>query len=321
MGTDDRDDGGTPLIADARVDRPRSTPATIPATLSPDTTLHGIPIPRASGARTGSLVVIAGAAADIGTHVLVGHEVVIGRVASGLTLRDARISRQHARVWREDQVWWVEDLGSTNGSAHNDRPLTSRVPIADGDKIHLGSTVVKFALIDDTEAAYLEQMARLAGTDPLTGLHATHRFDNLLEEAARAARATRTPLAVLMMDLDGVKAINDRHGHRFGAHTIACVGTSLLGVVGSEGEVCRFGGDEFCAYLPGATDDAAWAVGERIRQQVEAWRAELDGIELRVTISVGIAVRVAPASPAELTAAADEALYRAKAAGKNRVSR
>ena len=69
-------------------------------TLSTETTLHGGEIPPRSSSRFASLVVIAGAPADIGTHVLVEREVVIGRVGAGLVLRDGRISRRHARVWR-----------------------------------------------------------------------------------------------------------------------------------------------------------------------------------------------------------------------------
>jgi two-component system, cell cycle response regulator len=175
-------------------------------------------------------------------------------------------------------------------------------------------------MIDETEAAYLEEISRLAGTDPLTGLHATHRFDNLLEEAVRVARLTDTPLAVLMMDLDGLKQVNDQHGHRFGAHTIGAVGRALREALVHVGEGCRFGGDEFCVYLPGADSQRARGFAERFRQWVETSRLELDGIPLRVTISIGIAARTPPASVVELTAGADAALYRAKAAGKNCIS-
>jgi two-component system, cell cycle response regulator len=302
MGTGDEDPPFDPILA---------------ATLAPDATLHGFDLPPRSGERVGSLVVIAGAPADIGTHVLVNDEVVIGRADAALTLRDARISRRHVRVSRDDDRFWVEDLGSTNGCTLNGRPIVGRAPIADADKLYLGSTVVKFALIDETEAAFLTQMTKLAGTDPLTGLHATHKWDGLLEEAVRNAKLTKTSLAVLMMDLDGLKQVNDQHGHRFGAHTIGYVGSELRKLLGGRGEGCRFGGDEFCAYLPGAGSPGALAFAEEVRSHVEQFPTTLDGVELRVTISIGVAARSRPDSPAELTAMADEALYRAKAAGKN----
>lgn len=295
-------------------------PQILAATLAPESTLYDFELPPRSGERVGSLVVIAGAAADIGTHVLVRREVVIGRAGAELTLRDARISRRHVRIWREEEQFWAEDLGSTNGCRLNGRPLRGRAPIGDTDKVYLGSTVVKFALVDETEAAFLVQMAKLAGTDPLTGLHATHKFDSLLEEAVRTAKLTQTGMAVLMMDLDGLKQVNDRHGHRFGAHTISWVGAELGRLLAGRGEGCRFGGDEFCAYLPGAGRTEALAFAEEVRNHVEQFPTSLDGISLSVTISIGVAERRQPESPAELTAAADEALYRAKARGKNCVA-
>ena len=81
-----------------------------------------------------------------------------------------------------------------NGTTLDGRPLIQRMRLVDGAQFCLGSTVVKFALIDDTEAAYLEQMSKLVGTDPLTGLHATHRFDHLLAEAVRTAQVTGSSL-------------------------------------------------------------------------------------------------------------------------------
>jgi diguanylate cyclase (GGDEF)-like protein len=290
-------------------------------TLSTETTLHGGEFPPRSSSRCASLVVIAGAPADIGTHVLVQREVVIGRVGAGLVLRDGRISRRHARVWEDDQSWWVEDLGSTNGTTLEGRPLVQRAPIGDGARVCLGATIVKFSLVDQTEADYLDQMAKLAGTDPLTGLHATHRFDHLLAEAVRAAEATRSSLAVLMMDLDGLKPINDRHGHRYGAHTIASVGEALGVAITGRGEACRFGGDEFCVFMPMADEERAQSFAESFRQQVQSLQIHLDGVSVQVTISIGLAVRHAPDDPSALMVAADEALYRAKAAGRNRVAR
>lgn len=302
-------------------------------TLSTETTLHGGDVPFRSRACLASLVVIAGAPADIGNHVLVGTEVVIGRVEAGLVLRDGRISRRHARVWQDEESWWVEDLGSTNGTtlieadiygvgtepgAHT---LIQRSPIRDGAKICLGSTVIKFSLIDQTEASYLEQMAKLASTDPLTGLHATHRFDHLLAEAVRTAFATHSSVAVLMMDLDGLKPINDRHGHRYGAHTIALVGSALGDAVKGMGEACRFGGDEFCVFLPVVDEERVHTFAESFRTHIEELEISLDGVIVHVTISIGVAVRIAPDDPSALVVAADEALYRAKAAGRNRVSR
>jgi diguanylate cyclase (GGDEF)-like protein len=224
-------------------------------------------------------------------------------------------------VWHDDGRYFVEDVGSTNGSRLNGRLLERPTHLGDGDKIYVGNSVLKFTLVDETEATYLARMERLAGTDPLTGLHAKHRFDSMLEETLRTARLAVEPLCLLMMDMDGLKAINDAHGHQMGAHTIATVGQSLGQVLRGRGEACRFGGDEFCAYLPRMSTARARLVAEEIRLVVAEARYTLGDTSVSATISIGLAPASAELSTlATLLAAADQALYRAKAAGRNCVS-
>jgi len=271
--------------------------------------------------RHGSLLVIAGAPADVGTHVLVEDQVVIGREPRGLQLRDGRISRQHCMVRKIELGWETADMGSTNGSKLNGVRLVAPTVLHDGDKIQLGETVIKFTLVDHTEARYLEHMERLAGHDELTGLNAKHRFDSMLAEAFRSARATHSALAMLMMDMDGLKAINDKHGHLMGAHTIGEVGRILARFLRGHGEASRFGGDEFCAFLPGTDDEIATAMAERIRKRVERTPFERNDVMVHASISIGVAsLNADMMSPSALVAAADAALYRAKAKGRNCVS-
>jgi len=286
------------------------------------TTLTDIRVPTQGEQRLrGTLLVISGTPADLGVHMLVRGEVLVGRDYGTLKLRDGRVSRRHVRVWEEDNRYFVEDLGSTNGTLLNGRALEVPTPVGDGDKIYLGGTVLKFTLVDETEARYLERMERLAGTDPLTGLHAKHRFDSMLEEVLRQARLADDRLCVMMMDMDGLKAINDRHGHRMGAHTIATVGKAIGEVLRGRGEACRFGGDEFCAYLPKLSEARCKLAAEEIRLVVEDGTYELDGTEVHATISIGVAFRTPEtATVGQLVAAADLALYRAKANGRNCVS-
>jgi diguanylate cyclase (GGDEF)-like protein len=286
------------------------------------TTLTDIRLPLADAERReGTLLVIAGTSADLGAHLVVRGEAVVGRDLGELRLRDGRVSRKHVRVWAEDGRYFVEDLGSTNGSLLNGRALERPSPLGDGDRIYLGGTVLKFGLVDETEARYLERMERLAGTDPLTGLHAKHRYDSMAEEALRQARLAREPFGLLMMDMDGLKSINDRHGHRMGAHTIATVGKAIGEVLRGRGEACRFGGDEFCAYLPKLKAARCRLVAEEIRLVVEDGTYELDGASVSPTISIGLAMLdPGTKSLGGLVARADEALYRAKAAGRNCVS-
>jgi two-component system cell cycle response regulator len=281
--------------------------------------------------RHGSLLVIAGDVADIGTHLVVERRVVVGRDpgdaqpgADGeipLKLCDGRSSRRHAAVDPRDGGYVLRDLGSTNGTLLQGEPVSGERPLRDGDKVTIGRSLIKFTLVDDTEAAYLERIERLAGTDELTGLLAKHRFDALLSDAVRNAHANHIALSVLMMDMDGLKAINDRHGHHMGAHTISEVGRMLGEIVTGRGEACRFGGDEFCAFLPGLVLDRAKLVGERIRQAVEDTTFTHSQSSTRATLSVGLAVLTDDILTGEqLLQRADLALYRAKAKGRNLVS-
>ncbi|MFT4624003.1 MAG: two-component system cell cycle response regulator [Myxococcota bacterium] len=292
-------------------------------TLQPGTNTIADQVSELVGERTfvGSLLVIGGAQADIGTHILVEAEVVIGREPTGLQLRDGRCSRRHARVFPQGDSYSVADMGSTNGTLLNGAPVEGEQPLADGDRIRLGQTTLKFTLVDGTEAAYLRRMEQLASRDALTGLLANHRFASLLAEAHRTALALGTPLAVLMMDMDGLKAINDAHGHRMGAQTIRQVGAIIGEICRGQGEATRFGGDEFSAFMPGYGEQAAVALAERIRSRVEATAYALDDIRVHASISIGVAV-LSPSTPTwtALQEAADKALYRAKEAGRNRVA-
>ena len=283
-------------------------------------TLTDVRVHRGPGERRGSLLVIAGAHADLGAHLLVDGEVVIGRELGDLRLHDGRVSRRHVRVWDDGGRYYVEDLRSTNGSMLNGRVIERVAPLGDGDKVYVGNTVLKFTLVDDTEAAYHHRMERLAGSDPLTGLHAKHRFDSLLEEAIRSATLSGEPLWLLMMDMDGLKAINDRHGHPVGAHTIGEVGARIGRILGERGEACRFGGDEYCAFVARSSEPEVVALAEAIRAEVEQATFTHEAVQVRATISVGgAAVGPSTRTVAALLAAADRNLYRAKALGRNRV--
>lgn len=281
--------------------------------------------------RRGSLLVIAGAPADVGAHILVDARVVIGREPQSptaptdeeafLQLRDGRSSRRHAAVEPRDGDYVLMDLGSTNGTLLEGAVIGGTQTLRDGHKITVGQSLIKFTLVDDTEAAYLKRMERLAGTDDLTGLLAKHRFDALLADAVRSAHSNHMPLAVLMMDMDGLKAINDAHGHHMGAYTISEVGRMLGEILAGRGEAARFGGDEFCAFLPGLVLDRAKLVAERIRREVAQATFTHNQATAQATISVGVAVLTDDVLTGEqLLQRADRALYRAKAGGRNQVS-
>ncbi len=271
-------------------------------------------------ARRPAVVVMSGN--EVGQRKRISGSATLGRDPTNeVVLSDAGISWRHARIEDRGDAWAIVDLGSTNGTVVNGERRAETV-LSHGDKVVLGRTVLRFELMDGLEQAYDDQLQRLLNVDDLSGLYVRRRFDQELTLLVEAARASGRPVALLVMDMDGIKAINDRHGHLFGAYTIGETGRLIGRVLGERGIGSRFGGDEFCAALPAADTDAGVAVAEEIRAAVNAHRYAREGVELKPGISIGVASFPADATDAEtLFQRADEALYRAKQGGKNRVCR
>jgi diguanylate cyclase (GGDEF)-like protein len=270
--------------------------------------------------RQAFLTVIRGSGTDLGRHLSLDRPIILGRAPEcDLPLKDLGISWQHAQVLRrEDGDYAVLDLGSTNGTRLNGDLVKGERRLREGDKIFLGLTVVRFSFGDEMDMKFQEEVLHLVGKDPLTGLESKRCFDDALDYALNISARVGRALAVLMMDLDGVKAINDTHGHLFGAHVIGEAGRLIDAVVKNTGHACRFGGDEFTAFLPGQDREQAQATAEAIRAAIEHAGITREGVPLPATISIGVASFPGDGREfIDLVAAADRALYRAKAAGKN----
>jgi diguanylate cyclase (GGDEF)-like protein len=261
--------------------------------------------------------------ADIGLHAFLVGRTVIGRnAACSFPLHDLKVSGQHATITpNRDGEFILEDLNSTNGTRVDGTPVLGRRVLRDGEKIFVGETVIRFSLADEFDIDFHSEVATLVGTDPLTGLPSKRRFDEALEFAVQNSLRCSSPLAVLMMDMDGVKQINDTHGHVYGAHVIGETGRLIAKVLRSSGQACRFGGDEFSAFLPDCDLSSACWIGEDIRKAVESAGFEKNGIALCPTISIGVSCYpVTSADSLSLITTADAALYRSKARGKNCVT-
>ena len=128
------------------------------------------------------------------------------------------------------------------------------------------------------------------------------------------------PLGVLMMDLDRFKSVNDGHGHLMGSHVLAEVGRIIQDAIRVADVSARYGGEEFLSYLAETDGTGVERAAERIRSEIEAFLFVLDDVSIHVTISVGIAVAPGHGTDIKtLVGAADQALYRAKETGRNRV--
>lgn len=159
-----------------------------------------------------------------------------------------------------------------------------------------------------------------ANTDARTGLVNSRAFDTSLETAL-VARVGQEPLSVLMLDVDNFKKFNDRHGHPAGDEALRAFAGVLRSCMRENDVAARYGGEEFAVFLPGIGPSAAAAIAERIRARTESTIISLaPGQSDRITISIGIATAPEQASDrVSLLRLADEALYRAKANGRNRV--
>jgi diguanylate cyclase (GGDEF)-like protein len=162
-------------------------------------------------------------------------------------------------------------------------------------------------------------IARLARTDALTGLANRRALDESLPRERERARREQKPLAALALDLDHFKRVNDNWGHAVGDLLLAAVGETLRSSVRPYDLAVRTGGEEFLLLLPGAANEAAAMIAERIRGRIG--QLVVEGLPERVTASAGVAVLSAAESANELLARADRALYQAKERGRDRVVR
>jgi diguanylate cyclase (GGDEF)-like protein len=167
-----------------------------------------------------------------------------------------------------------------------------------------------------------EQVQQQAIADPLTGLYNhRHLYERLEQEMARAKRSRR-PVAVLMLDIDNLKLINDTNGHQVGDEALKLLASVLQSSCRTEDIVGRYGGDEFMVILPGADTAEAERVGERIQASLSARSLEeRKTVRVPVRLSMGVACFPSDATVMhELVDAADRALYRSKQSGGGRIS-
>jgi diguanylate cyclase (GGDEF)-like protein len=164
------------------------------------------------------------------------------------------------------------------------------------------------------------RVASQAATDGLTGLANRRSFDDELALEWRRAERVCDSLALVLIDLDNFKSINDERGHQAGDAVLQRVATILDSGARQVDLAARYGGEEFAVLAPETDLLGATKLAERLRADLEATRIELPGSgEIAVTASLGVAVKGELERPEQLVAAADEALYEAKRAGKNRV--
>lgn len=240
---------------------------------------------------------------------------------NGIVLEDDGISRVHARIYKQDESYFVEDLRSSNGTYLNGARIDS-AELVDGALVQLGPRVhFRFSVLDQNQERMLRQLYESSVRDALTGAYNRGYF--MERVAGELAFATRhqADVSVLLFDIDHFKKINDTFGHPAGDAVLRQLSQTVQRVLRTEDVFARYGGEEFIVLLRATAIDGAARAAERLRAAVQASGADYEGRRIDVTVSVGCASLFGcDKRPADaLIAAADRRLYAAKATGRNRV--
>jgi diguanylate cyclase (GGDEF)-like protein len=277
------------------------------------------PAPRAKAGPGAYLVVISGPSFGE-MYRLKGERSVIGRgERTDIRVVDDGISREHAAIERDAGKLVLVDLGSTNGTYCNGTRV-KRHDLTDGDKISIGATtILRLTFQDRVDEHYTKQLFESALRDGLTStFNRRYLVDRLHAEIRFAVRHEKS-LALLFVDIDHFKKINETYGHLAGDTVLAGVARVMLSTIRAEDVLARYGGEEFAVICREIDVDGARKLAERLRTAVEAQRFEHEGKVIPVTVSVGAAVERKIADTHALIAAADAAMYEAKRVGRNRV--
>ncbi|MCP3666460.1 MAG: GGDEF domain-containing protein [Gammaproteobacteria bacterium] len=260
--------------------------------------------------------------AESAAQFLLGdNPILIGRSdEADITIVDNRISRIHCRIEKNAQGILITDLNSTNGCVINGAEIkTAYLPLS--GRLQLGDTVLKVEYKSSGEIHQEEQLRQAATVDQLTGIHnrqwiMTHA-QHLVEEHQRR----QLPLAVVMLDIDFFKGINDRYGHPCGDHVLREVAHRLSAGKRKSDLLGRYGGEEFIMLLAETTASEAFALCDRLRLAICDFSVEYKDESIDTSVSIGIfaAPNRSTFPFQQLTEFADTALYQAKQQGRNRV--
>jgi diguanylate cyclase (GGDEF)-like protein len=251
-----------------------------------------------------------------------GPECRIGRHPdNALTLDDDGISRVHARIYQTGGSYFIEDLGSSNGTYVDGRRITQE-ELGDGATVQLGPRVCfRFSIVDEQQERVLRQLYESSVRDALTGAYNRQYFmDRLRTELAYAIRHNSTA-SVLLLDVDHFKNINDSYGHPAGDAVLQRLSHLCTRTLRTEDVFARYGGEEFICLLRGVPLAGAARAAERLRESLSHAPLVYASHLIAVTASVGCASLACCPDMTDqaLVATADRRLYRAKAIGRNRV--
>ena len=258
---------------------------------------------------------------DRARHIKLGESpITLGRgPGADVVLNDERASKVHCsvRVAAGDAVE-VTDQGSRNGT-FVDGERIDRAVLRPNSQLRIGHTILRLELKEPEQVRLEEELFQAAVTDALTGVPNRRWFQDRAAAAMLEASRHGHPISAVFVDIDHFKQINDKLGHEAGDRVLKETARKIDGTRRTEDLLCRYGGEEFVLLLPHADLGQAAIFGERVRSEVAASPVEASGQSIPVTVSVGVACARTGDSVEALLKRADEAMYRAKEKGRNRV--
>ncbi|MGD8286676.1 MAG: GGDEF domain-containing protein [Desulfobacterales bacterium] len=257
-------------------------------------------------------------------HKLVRGTMTIGRSnQADITIDDERISRFHCIIEWLGETIIIQDNGSTNGTYVGSRKV-NRAPLSPGVALQMGHSIMKIEYKNEAEIKSDDNLLLRASVDALTGVFNRQHFIQLASMEIAYAIRYRLPIGIIMMDIDHFKRVNDKYGHQTGDIVLAQFANVVLENKRTEDLFARYGGEEFISMPRGKISrDIMYMQCERLRRAIENFEFHFDSITIRITVSFGFHFKRVECSEVETTLnklirEADQALYLAKARGRNR---
>jgi diguanylate cyclase (GGDEF)-like protein len=244
----------------------------------------------------------------------------IGRSARcDLPIDQESVSRHHARITFDGKDYWIQDLGSTNGTFVGDVAVQKQ-KLCDGEQVRIGRSILKFMTGENVEVQYHEEIYRLMTVDGLTQIYNRRYFNEALEREMNRSQRYQRNLSLIMFDIDFFKRVNDTFGHLAGDHLLRHIASIVKPRLRRDDILARTGGEEFAVILPEIAIEGARTTAEKIRRIVETSQLVYERQTMRCTVSLGVAgLRADLATPEDFYKAADALMYQAKQAGRNQV--
>ena len=272
-----------------------------------------------------AIVVLVGPQGYVGKQwLLTRTDMTIGRsVETEVYVSDGSLSRSHARFEVSGNDIFIIDLGSTNKTVVNGvvLPAMTKRKLFNNDQIKTGNIIFKFLEKGNLESISNQQVFEKAQKDALTGAYSKGALLEKGPEAVTRSQVLSEPLSVITFDLDHFKNINDTYGHPGGDYVLKEIGHLMQAkLVRSNDYFARYGGEEFVIILQATTLKTAQEVAERVRHTVETHLFVYENKKVKVTISIGVSSIVPNDTWDKMYNRADQALYRSKQTGRNRVT-